>query len=340
MIITIEYEASWRNSFLDGSNNEPVPKKGRSFVGSMTKLGKEENYKSRGITLDTVLGVLNRLIGDQRKLYQSKKEFGDHKHYFADIAQAIQFEDKQKVQNQEIAYIRNMSGNTDQNTFTGMIKVNDPAFQSDFSPELWGVLSLDFDSLCEFILEAKDVDVDVDVELNPISILGRLEEIKKMKSVENSGAARLAAEKLVADFDKFKPLDNKGNLKLLPIYCTSLYLQLKRLEQQYDMSGAKSKMGGISGISNNGFTPKDFMDRYTTGSKKLIYGNPYVRDEFVKGEGKIKHTLTKASGHLDIHLNIDMERAIELKKLIDNAGVSSFYLGKKGLAYVSHIDVR
>ena len=338
MKIIIDYEASWRNSFLDGSNNEPVPRKGRVFVGSMTKLGKEENYKSRDITLDTVLGVLNRLIGDQRKLYQSKNEFGNQKHYFADISKDIQFKDKQKVQSKEIAYIRNMSGNTDQNTFTGMIKVNDPAFQSDFSPELWGVLSLDFDSLCECILEDKCIDVDV--ELNPASILYRLEEIKKMKSVENSGTARLVSEKLAEDFDKFNPLDNKGNLKILPIYCTSLYLQLKRLGQQYDMSGAKSKMGGISGISNNGFTPKDFMDRYTTGSKKLIYGNPYVREEFVKGEGKIKHILTKASGQLDIHLDIDMDRAIELKNMIDNAGVSSFYLGKKGLAYVSHIDVR
>jgi len=74
MKITIDYEASWRNSFLDGSNNEPIPKKGRNFIGSMKMLGKEEeNYKSREITLDTVQGVLNRLIGDQRKLYQSKK---------------------------------------------------------------------------------------------------------------------------------------------------------------------------------------------------------------------------------------------------------------------------
>lgn len=27
MRIIIEYESSWRNSFLDGSNNEPLPKK-------------------------------------------------------------------------------------------------------------------------------------------------------------------------------------------------------------------------------------------------------------------------------------------------------------------------
>lgn len=338
MKIIVEYESSWRNSFLDGSNNEPVPKKGRSFVGSMTKLGKEENYKSREITLDTVLGVLNRLIGDQRKLYQTKQGYADHKDYFAEFVSAIRFEDKPKVLNQEIAYIRNMSGNTDQNTFTGMINVDDPAFQSDFSPEFWGVLSIDFDSLCEFVLEGKGVDVDV--ALNPISILGRLEKIKKMKPIENSGKAKLVSEKLASNFDKFKSLDNKGNLKLLPIYCSSLYLQLCRLEKKFDLSSIKGARGGIQGISHNQHTPKNFMERYVTGGQKILYGNPYVREEFVKGEGKIKHTLTKASGELDIYLNINMDRAIELKKLIDCAGVSSFYLGKKGLAYVSHIDVR
>ena len=119
-----------------------------------------------------------------------------------------------------------------------------------------------------------------------------------------------------------------------------LILQMQRLETDYDMTLAKTKAGGISGISNNGFTPKDFLNKYTTGDKKLIYGNPYVREEFVKGEGKTKHTLTKANGILNINLDINMDEAIKLKQLIDCAGVSSFYLGKKGLAYVTDIDVR
>lgn len=338
MKIIIDYEASWRNSFLDGTNNEPLPKKGRNFIASMTKLKKEENYKAREITLDTVLGVLNRLIGDQRKLYQIKQGLGGYRHYFEDIVQAIRFEDKPKVQSQEIVYIRNMSGNTAQNAFTGMIKANDSAFQSDFSQMLWGVLALDFDQLCQFILE--DTKLDSVIELNPSNILCRLEEIKKMKSIENIGKAKSASEKLASYFMKYDPLDQKGRLTILPMYCSSLYLQLNRLERHYDMLGVKSKKGGISGVSNNGFTLKDFMDRYTTGPKKLIYGNPYVQEKFITGEGKIKQTLMKVSGQMDIHLDIEFEKAIEVKEMIDCAGVSSFYLGKKGLAYVSRIDVR
>ena len=68
MKIIIEYESSWRNSFLDGSNNEPLPKNGRKFVGSMTSLRKSENYIKHEVTLDTVMGVLNRLIGDRKSV--------------------------------------------------------------------------------------------------------------------------------------------------------------------------------------------------------------------------------------------------------------------------------
>ena len=35
-----------------------------------------------------------------------------------------------------------------------------------------------------------------------------------------------------------------------------------------------------------------------------------------------------------------MKKAKEIKNMIDNAGVSSFYLGKKGLAYITDIDTR
>ncbi|OBX79021.1 hypothetical protein A9308_05665 [Moraxella atlantae] len=340
MRIIIEYESSWRNSFLDGSNDEELPSKGRNFVASMTELKKPENYFQRKVTKNTVMGILSRLIGDQRKLYQAR---ASDDYYFADKEQLISFEDKPKVINREIAYIRNMKGSTDQNSFTGMIKVNDPIFLSDYSGEFWGVLDLDIEQLCEFILDdklIKDFQIDSPVSLDPVSILNRLNNIGKLKPAESNDMIKQASDKLASLFDKYKPLNTKGLQLILPMYCSALYLQMQRLEQRYDMTTAKSKKGGISGISNNGFTPKDFMDKYTTGAKKLIYGNPYIREEFVKGEGKIKHNLTKANGQLEILLDIDDEQAKELKQMIDNAGVSSFYLGKKGLAYVSEIRLR
>ena len=332
MKITIEYEASWRNSFLEGSNNEPLPKTGRKFIGSMTNLKKADNFIQREVTLDTVMGVLNRLIGDQRKLYQARNDDG---YFFKEIENSIEFKDKPTAINSEMTYIRNVSGSTDQNSYTGMIKIHDPIFSSDYSAEFWGVLALDLEELCDFVVN--NTPVKATINADPLMLISRLEEIHKMKPIENSGIANTAFLELQKHFEKYKGINNKELLLVISLYCSGLYLQLKRLESRYDMSTAKTKAGGISGISNNGFTKKDFMNRFTTGDKKLIWGNPYIHEEFIKGVGKTKHFMTKASGILDIELSIERKQAQEIKQMIERAGVSSFYLGKKGLAYVSNI---
>lgn len=336
MKITVEYESSWRNSFLDGSNNEALPKKGRKFVGSMTNLKDANNFMLREITLDTVMGVLNRLIGDQRKLYQSRN---DENYYFEDLEPLITFDDvpSEQVLTNEITYIRNMTGSTDQNSFTGLIKVKDVMFQSDYSPELWGVLALEFDELCAFIVN--DDPVTARIDLDPISISNCLIAAGKEKVVENEGAVSDALVELEKHFPDTVYLNNKGMVLPGALYCSALYLQLARLATRFDMSSAVTKSGSISGISKRGFTPKDFMYRFTTGEKKRIWGNPYIRKERVKGEGEVVSKMTKASGRLEVEIPIARSRAKELETMIENAGVSSFYLGKKGLAYVSKIRI-
>lgn len=96
MRIIIHYESSWRNSFLDGSNDESLPKKGRNFVASMTELGKAENFHARAVSHNTVMGVLCRLIGDQRKLYQARQS---DDYYFANLENQIRFVDTPSVIN-------------------------------------------------------------------------------------------------------------------------------------------------------------------------------------------------------------------------------------------------
>lgn len=334
MKIEIKYESSWRNSFLDGSNNEPIPTLGRKFVGSMTSLKTKENYILRSVTHDTVMGVLNRLIGDQRKLYQARK-YDDY--YFKEIEPLITFEDRPDYVNQEITYIRNISGSEDQNSYTGMIKVNDPIFCSDYSTQFWGVLALDVDGLCDFVLDGKKIDQRI--THNPLVIIGRLEEIFKFKPVPNEGRVNKTFVFLQNKYDKYNGLNRKEEILLVSLYCSALYLQLERLSTEFDVSSAKTKAGGLSGISNNGFTKKDFMARYTSGVKKKIWGNPYVRKEKIKGIGEVTSLMEKAGGTLQIDIAIDRKAALDFKDKIENAGVSPFYLGKKGLAYVSNIRV-
>jgi hypothetical protein len=334
MKIEIKYESCWRNSFLEGSNNETLPAGGRKFVGSMTSLKTKENYITRSVTHDTVMGLLNRLLGDQRKLYQAR---GNEAYYFKKIEQLVTFEDQPDYVNQEITYIRNISGSEDQNSYTGMIRIDDPIFCSAYSEQLWGILTLDLNALCDFILVGKSVKQKM--VHNPLVIIGRLEEIFKFKPVLNENRIYEAFSFLKSKFDKFNGVNRKDEVLLISLYCSALYLQLERLSKEFDVSSAKTKAGGLSGISNNGFTKKDFMARYTSGAKKKIWGNPYIRKEKIKGIGEVTSLMEKAGGTLKIDIAIDCEAAADFRDKIENAGVSAFYLGKKGLAYVSDIRI-
>ena len=335
MQIIIEYDSSWRNSFLDGSNNEPLPKGGRNFIASMTTLKQPGNYKKRDVSKDTVMGILNRLIGEQRKLYQARQ---DKEYYFSEIEKILQDEDiidKSKISN-EMVYIRNVSGSTDQNSFTGMIKANDPAFKSEYSSELWGILWLDLDEVAQFICDEKYL-IQTDIGLDPISVCSQIELLSAEKAIDAVDSVKDALDILQSKFDDVNYLNAKEQLPLISLYASALYLQIERLSKNYDLSNALTKSGGLSGISKRGFTKKDFMDRYTTGSKKLIWGNPFLLKEKKKGEGEVVSILTKASGQLIINLDISKDQARDLEEKIENAGVSAFYLGKKGLAYVENI---
>lgn len=335
MKIEIEYEASWRNSFLDGSNDEALPKNGRSYIASSTNLKKKENFIERTVGLNTVMGLLNRLIGDQKKLYQARKDNG---YYFEGIEDKISYLDNPLVISSEIVYLRNMLGNTDQNSFTGMISTDDKMFTSDYSKEFWAVLALDFDELISYIIN--DVKLEKYIELDPLSISNKFDVLAKLKAVDESDDVKEALKILEKHFEGTNYRDNKDKVVPLNLYCSALYLQWDRLSNFYDLSSVLTKTGTIVGISKRLFTKKDFMNRFTTGEKKKIFGNPYISKSFEKGEGQVTQMLTKASGTLEITLDISREKAKELKQLIGNAGVSSFYLGKKGLAYVTNIDTR
>ncbi|WP_334473318.1 type I-Fv CRISPR-associated protein Cas5fv [Arsenophonus sp. PmNCSU2021_1] len=345
MQIIIEYEASWRNSFLDGSNNEELPPKGkgrkigRNFIGSIQALGKNTNFKYQPISKDTIMGILNRLIGEQRKLYQARQA---PDYYFKTIEPVLTEEDikDNAIITQELIFIRNMSGNTDQNSFTGMIKSNDPAFNSDFSPQLWGILFLSLDEVIQFILNEDFQFTPSLPALDPIVIINRLEGLNKIKPIKLSEESQKAFDHIQNRFSStvFK-LTTKELFILISFYASALYIQISRLQNQHALTHILTKQGNISGISKRGFTKKDFMDTYTTGEKKLIWGNPYILKEKKKGEGEVVQSLTKASGRLAITLNIPKEQARDLEQKIEDAGVSSFYIGKKGLAYVTDIRI-
>lgn len=228
-----------------------------------------------------------------------------------------------------------MKGSYDQNSFCGMIKTKDALLTADYAAELWGVLAMDLPEVLAFIVTGNDSLKSI--TLNPLTLTARFAEIDKFKLADTDYLA--AFEKLQNHFDEYAEMNVDTVKKATLFYCGALYLKIEQLKQRFDLSSGLSKNGLLVGISKKNVTEKDFMKRFTTGGGKLIYGNPYILKERIKGEGERTSMLTKANGKLIIKLDIPREKAREIENMIECAGVSSFYLGKKGLAYVSNMRV-
>jgi hypothetical protein len=335
MEITINYSSSWKNSFLDGSNNEALPKKGRNFVASMTSI-KQGHFYERKVTHDTVMGLLSRLIGDQRPL---RKARASDNYYFNDIEDKVMFTNRVDVESNEIVFIKNTKGSIDQSSFSGMLKSNDPLFSSDFSDELWSILNCTQDELYDFIING---NLKVSSDFDPMRVKCLYEsEISKLKPQPNEGILNEAMEVLLKEFPSEKYpnndqyLNKNGSVNIRSIYCSALYLQLNKLSEKYDLSQSLTKGGLIPGIAKRSITVKDFMKRFTTGKGKRIFGNPYINKEF----GKEPTMLSKHDGSLIIHIDVDRDKGNEINEMIHNAKVGTFYVGKKGLAYLERVRV-
>jgi len=342
MKIVINYDSCWRNSFLAGSNDEPLPKEGRKYAASKEGVAKY-GIKKQDVTIRTVMGVLNRLIGEQNKLWKAEK---NENYYFKGFNEnnVVTFDDAIDAENYESVYLRRVDKVYNKTAFSGMciVDTSNDKFSSDYSPELWGVLTLNVEELCDFIINGGIVDNDV--ECNPFNIQTLFGALSKEKNVKNVGNVTEAIDILDKRFSpeasSGKYYNKTGAVIVSKLYCSALYLQAERLGARFDTSNLFTKKGCITGISKYNFTERDFISPYYTGGAKRVWGHPYIKEEYVKGNGKVTSTLTKASGQLSITIDVDVVRANEIKNMVEAAGVSSFPLGKKGLAYVSKIDTR
>jgi len=423
MRILIEYDSCWHMSFLGDDDKKPIEKvnsktnipSDKGYMQKFVATSKAQGQKELHTSESTVLGILSRLIGDQRKLYQARnsKNF-----YFSDIESCISFKEIKTETVDELVYLTNKSDDRcSQGNFLGVISDDNPWFYSKIAPQFWSVLYLSKKDLLEFILSEKPNSL-IKGEFGcskPINLLSRLDEITDTKG--DIGSPWFSAERLMlqredlekklliesvkeSDYkNKFvaappktdkqrlvyknkieqfennltkivKQLENLGTVDecliiqeklkraiglivglypdieywkegvLYPyrLYAVALYLQAQRLiDEGCDLDFMINPKGElqIQGFSKRGFNGvRDWLNTMTGGRKKAV-GTPC--------------NIKKQSGFLEIELKLDsqarglyfndMSRAQEIKTLIENAGVSSFYLGKKGLAYVSNIRV-
>ncbi|BFM50882.1 type I-Fv CRISPR-associated protein Cas5fv [Marinomonas sp. THO17] len=436
MRITIEFDSCWQTGFLgddpkkkfDLKNNAATYSKG-DFEGKTKKnfhesSGYEQKFvatsgtrgeKPTPISKSTILGVLCRLIGDQRPLWKARQSSN---YYFSDIEdrilEPIIERDAQEVS--ELVYLTNKSdARCAQQGYLGVLNDDNPWFFSEEAKHLWSVLYLNKEQLIQFVENGKPNEPLENSDLcKPTALINRINLISDSKS--ELGALIRTNERLqrdqILDISKKASLlsDHNDKIKLKPsktkahklkndqkltqltnelseaksyldqlkidslsefettlnsvtqflsdkypndkkrgeeyckdgliypmsLYAAALHLQAERLsEMGLDLLFAYNSKQEIQiqGFSKAGFNGiRDWLNRMAGGRKKAV-GTPC--------------NIQKHSGRLEIEIGLnnddygrefpELTRSQEIIKLIEHAGVSSFYLGKKGLAYVSKI---
>jgi len=423
MRILIEFDSCWQTSFLADDVKKPVGKVSSkinkpSSNGYMQKFVATSGTRGETpapLSLSTILGVLSRLIGDQRKLYQSRQQ---DNYYFADLEDKITWNLSEPKMVNELMYLTNKSDDRcGQSSFLGVLEDDNPWFFSKDSYLLWSVLFLTQEQLVEFILSKninlisaenclpKDLierinkisdskseegevlktrdkltsDIESVIEKKASSLKGYHEKITKTppktstqeskvksqltKLESELNDAKLSLESLLEDnealiFDskltkvteflssKYPDVKKAGEeycksgvVYPMSLYSAALYLQAERLlSAGYEVSYLKNSKSEIQiqGFSKRGFNGvRDWLNAMT-GKRKKEVGTPCMVE---KHSGKLEIELSLDSKNDRGSIKKDISRADELAELIENAGVSSFYLGKKGLAYVTKIRV-
>jgi len=391
MKIVIEFDSIWQNSFLYGQDDKPIDKNNqRAFKAT----SKNKEIDKKEISKSTVLGILSRLIGDQRKLYQARES---EDYYFKDKEECIDFQVKDKESwNENIFIVNKSEKRPPQGSYLGVIQENEKLFFSETAPILWSILYLSVDELLNFLLSnqmnkksgdsnpdsllkrveklqkidtfilAKDAVVSIGEKIEKLkeryskkeqefnnldsptekqekSLLSAKEKMQKdiakledeIQKILNSEERNLFDTKLIKIIDmlseKFpdQVYYNNGRIFPMSLYAVALYLQVERMqEEKLNVEYCFKKNGEIQiqGFSKRSFNGiRDFLNKLAGNYNKTTQ-TPYP--------------LTKSNGTLEIILDIPRDEARYLRELINDAGVSSFYLGKKGLAYITNIDTR
>lgn len=436
MKITLEFDSCWQTSFLDDDEKKSFDLKSNvvsyskgDFKGSLKKNyhafdGYEQKFvatsgtrgeKSTPISKNTILGVLCRLIGDQRPLWKAKQSSN---FYFSDIEDKIlnPVIERNKQETNELVYLTNKSDDRcGQNGYIGVLDNDNPWFFSTESMLLWSVLYLNKHQLIEFILSKESCMAVISGDLcKPTKLIRRVDVISDLKLEEGAviktkdrqrkdqqsivdkklkhlsdykdkitikppitvGQKAKSEEKLAGLVEEFQQANscldelvyrsetefelalNKAVIYLsskfpnkkklgeeyckdgvvypMSLYAAALYLQAERLMVNGVnlpfMDTSKPEIQ-IQGFSKSGFNSvRDWLNKMAGGRKKAVGTPCYIQ---------------KQSGKLEIEIKLidedkgrefpELTRYQEIKLLIENAGVSSFYLGKKGLAYVTDI---
>jgi hypothetical protein len=331
MYLRIPFDSKWGNSFLGGDNNKPLPKNGRDYIASTSNMKKNpENYIRKDVSIHTTMGILNRLIGDQRKLFQSRSE---PNYFYADIEDKVTFNIADLCVSEEVARLSNGNKSSDPTASIGLVDDRHPLIEAEEAGALWAPLMADIDTLCDYI--SHDTTLEPFPDLTFDTLYNKLLERKAAKNVVISNKVSHAIEILQKAYPSTDYLV-KDKLNSQAMYMSAVYISLNKLSETVDTDDWLTPTKVLPGLAKKTFTEKGFNAFFAKGSKKQ-YSNPYIQKTY--GKDAVNHLLHKSSGTLEINIEIPSKKALEIKRMIENACVTSFCVGKKGVAYLDKISI-
>lgn len=350
-----------------------------TYEDIMYKINKvHPNFQYNTITKNTVLGVLSRLLGEIRYLNNIIDKEPDHIINKIKDKVSFEMFDRE-IYNEVIRIstpekeVQSNGGGVISEKAKNNILLNKNKYSEIFY-SLFNITDLEMLNKFVSVLERSKTieDVKCFFEENKLIHEGQFELYKfielynkNIKLTEGYDKEYRGVQKLKREMDEdvedyirvikrigllnhndseyhLKP--NYINLPGILVYLFSNFL----LRNGYDICGILTeKKGNIKGIAeaSGGLTIKDFYNAFS--NKKTSIDSPYfLKTKFFdkKGNKEINQSdfnigISKEDGVLEIFIDISEEEANELKNRINLVGVSSFQLGKKGLAYVKEINI-
>lgn len=332
MKIEICYNSIWNNSFLSDDKKKYIA----SSQNLDSKLNIENSvyYKERKISLTTAYGVLFRILGAQAPLeHLLENEFNGCPIKPLIKEGKVSYRVIESNIFEEIVFLRNLNKHKSRNELSGVPDNSFLSLNKNINERVLFVLSYNRKELIDYILNDVFVLKENPKINNIVDLCSKINELSSLKSlkINDSELLKSISEKYNTFFEnKNCNLLDKSSLVLVALNIASV-----RYCSEYTDTKFFTTNNTISGVSLScvSFTPKSLISRFA--EHKIIYGNPYM---FYDKTGK-KRSLIKSDGILEIIIDADKETSLLIENMINEACVSSFYVGKKGLGYIRKIYI-
>lgn len=336
------------------------------------------NFQYSPITKNTVLGVISRLLGEIRYLNRFIDSEPEHIINKLNDKITFKMFDRE-IFNEiiRISTIEKESPNGGGGVISKKSMENIILSHNEYSEILYSVFNIvNLEMLEEFIRTLESATKLEDLKdffiknnllycgvYEPYKFIEMFEKNSKITSVFDSELRKVQKEvkeinpqvekyisllkrigKLNYDDEEYHFKPKFVNLAGILVYLFAKFL----IRNKYSITEKfLEKNGNIKGIAegSGGLTPKDFYSAFSR--KKISFNSPYFLKSGFFGKKENKEInqgdftigATKEDGLLEIYIDVSEEEATRLKERIDAVGVSSFQMGKKGLAYIKRIDL-